>query len=115
MAKTEQTAQMLKAGISDIENNLTELIKQENMLADYFEEEWTLKYIFDDEALTLNQKAKQVQKCVYDGDEQKNIQEISARLEEVYRKRSNALSGEYRPMKELFFSEFRDGQHSYPH
>ncbi len=103
MAKTEQTAQMLKAGISDIENNLTALIQQENMLADYFEEEWTLKYIFDDEALTLNQKAKQAQKCVYDGDEQKNIQEISARLEEVYRKRSNALSSEYRPMKELLF------------
>ena len=49
MAKTEQTAQMLKAGISDIENNLTAMIQQENMLADYFEEEWTLKYIFDDE------------------------------------------------------------------
>lgn len=103
MVKTEQTAQILKAGISDIENNLTGLIKQENMLADYFEEEWALKYIFDDEALTLNQKAKQAQKCVYDGDEQKNIQEISARLEEVYRKRSNALSGEYRPIKELLF------------
>ena len=103
IATTEKEAQMLKAGISDIEKNLTELIKQENLLADYFEEEWALKYYFDDETMTLNQKAKQAQKCVYDGDEQKNIQEISARLEEIYRKQSNALSGEYRPMKELLF------------
>lgn len=103
MAKSEQTAQILKAGISEIENDLIALIQQENQLANYFEEEWELKYIFDDETLTLNQKAKQAQKCAYDGDEQKNIQEISTRLEEVYRKRSNALSGEYRPMKELLF------------
>lgn len=103
IATTNQKVQMLKADVSGIENNLTALIQQENILADYFEEEWALKYIFDDETLTLKQKAKQAQKCVYDGDEQKNIQEISARLEEVYRKRSNALSGEYRPMKELLF------------
>ena len=103
IANSKTKAQVLKEGISGIENNLTALIKQENLLAEYFEEEWAMKYIFDDETLTLNQKAKQAQKCVYDGDEQKNIQEISARLEEVYRKRSNALSGEYRPMKELLF------------
>lgn len=102
-AKAEQMAQMLEKDISEIGNKLEELIEQENILSEYFEEEWALKFIFEDETLTLNQRVLKAQKCVCDGDEQKNIQEVSARLEEIYRKRSNALSGEYRPMKELLF------------
>lgn len=105
IAKANQKVEMLTASISGMESTLTFLIQEENKLAVYFEEEWALKFILQDETMTLQQKAKQSLGCVYEGDEQKNIQEISSRLEDVYRKRSNALSGEYRPMRDLLFQD----------
>ena len=103
---TEQKtiAKQLRDSVLMISERLQKLKQEENDLSDYFEEEYALHLILPDPGGTTEDHALQALTCVLDGEKQRNIQEISSRLDNAFTRYGSTLT-EYRPMRELLFPD----------
>lgn len=90
---------------SDLKSKLENLIAEKITLEEYFKEELELGFVFNDQNSSLKKNAETALKIVADEDSKRSIQEISNRLERVYRQNSNALSADYRPMQNMIFTD----------
>lgn len=94
----------LQKSITATEEEMDALAEQEHTLASYFTEELALGFL----PLTMENKthrrcADEAISLIIPGDEQKNISDISGRLNDVFRNKTNQLSSEYRLMSETIF------------
>lgn len=103
-AKMQVIAGELQKSIVAIEEEIDDLAEQEIQLASYFTEELALGFLpLTTENKTLKRCANEAIKFITPGDEQKNISDISGRLNDVFRNKTNQLSSEYRLMSETIF------------
>lgn len=94
----------LQKSISATEESIAALAEQEQLLASYFTEELALGFLpLTTENKTPKRCANEAIKLIIPGDEQKNISDISGRLNDVFRNKTNQLSSEYRLMSETIF------------
>ena len=97
----------LKIYSEDIQKFLEKRIRlteEESILAAYFEEELELGFVLQRENSTaLKQYAEEALSVISPDDVQKSITDISQKLNDTYRKNSNVLSSEYRPMYETLY------------
>ena len=89
--------------INTLSDKRIRLSEEENTVASYFQEERELGFVFPDNDKTLKQYAEASLKITAEEDKQKNITDIYQKLMDTYRKNSNILSSEYRPMFETMF------------
>ncbi len=89
---------------SDLKSELENLIAEEVTLEKYFKEELELGFVINDQNLSLKKNAETALKIIAEEDSKRSIQEISSRLERVYRQHINALSADYRPMLNIIFT-----------
>ncbi|MBP1564553.1 MAG: hypothetical protein J6A58_02205 [Oscillospiraceae bacterium] len=91
--------------ISELNETFNEVSAEENILCEYFKEELKLGFVLENENKSVSQLADESLKALSTGDDKKSIQEISERLERVFRQNINILSMYYRPMMTMQFTD----------
>lgn len=84
-------------------SELNNLIEQENKLFAIFKEELGLGFVFKADGPIVKQHAEKAKSEVAQGDDQKELSVIQARLLNVFQKHSTDATAEYRLMSETMF------------
>lgn len=91
--------------ISELNEKSDAVSAEEKILCEYFEEELRLGFVLEIENKPVNQLADEAAGVLNPGDEKKSIQEITERLERIFRQNINVLSMYYRPMMTMQFTD----------
>ncbi|MBQ8625553.1 MAG: TIGR02680 family protein, partial [Agathobacter sp.] len=105
LKKNERTAQKLENLMESEPQKkvrLQELIAEETLLRNFFEEELSLKLVVERETRTLTECAKEAVRCLRDSDKNREYGDILQSLIQVYQKHNGSLANYGTALEECF-------------